>query len=60
MKECTNCSGTGKVVSDEWDREWDRFDQNSPSHWHTNKHMDNSGIEKYDTCPTCKGTGKIE
>lgn len=56
MGKCTKCTN-GSILNPEWDREWDRYDQNSPSHWHTNKHMENSGIEKHITCPVCNGTG---
>jgi DNA-directed RNA polymerase subunit N (RpoN/RPB10) len=60
MIECFECAGKGKVITDEWDREWDRFDQNSPSHYDTNRHMDTSGIEKYQTCILCKGSTQLE
>lgn len=59
MINCIHCAGGGVVITSEWDREWDRFDQNSPSHWDTNKHMERSGIEKHEPCPICAGSGKL-
>ena len=57
---CFNCDDNGKVINEEWDREWDRFDRNSPSHYDTNLWMERSGIPKYDTCPICKGSKRVE
>lgn len=57
---CTVCNGVGKVTTEEWDREWNRFDRNSPSHYDTNRHMDRSGIEEYEVCPICKGEKEMD
>ncbi|WP_458123369.1 hypothetical protein [Paenibacillus sp. Z3-2] len=58
--ECFHCDDKGRIINEEWDREWDRHDRNSPSHYDTNLWMERSGIPKYDTCTVCKGSRKIE
>jgi hypothetical protein len=58
--ECFNCNAKGEVINEAWDREWDRHDRNSPSHYDTNLWMERSGIPKYEACPICNGTKKVE
>ncbi|OBZ08061.1 hypothetical protein [Bacillus sp. FJAT-26390] len=53
--KCFRCEGEGKVVTEEWDREWDRFSHNAPSNYDTKRHMERSGITKYKSCPVCNG-----
>ncbi|RED54784.1 hypothetical protein [Cohnella lupini] len=57
--ECFGCSGEGKVITTEWNEEWDRHDRNSPSTYDTNQWVARSGIEKYATCQVCKGTKEV-
>lgn len=59
MVICFECNGTGETIREEWDRQWDRYDQNSPSHYHTNLWMDRSGIDKFGICPVCKGDKEL-
>ena len=58
--KCFQCHGSGEVIREEWDREWDRIDRNSPSHMDTNNRMDRSGIEKMETCRVCGGEKELE
>jgi RecJ-like exonuclease len=60
MVKCFKCAGNGKAETEEWERQWDRYDQNSPSHYDTNLWMGNSGITQYETCPVCSGKGELE
>lgn len=60
MVKCFRCDGKGQSIREEWERQWDRYDQNSPSHYDTNLWMDNSGIEKYEVCPVCNGNKELE
>lgn len=59
MVICFECNGTGNTISEEWEREWDRHDRNSPSHYDTNLWMSHSGIDKYRICPVCKGNKEL-